>query len=345
MRNLLLPAVLTLAALGAGCRGGAGGSAPAPATPVGVAQATAGPAFPSIQVHGVVANRDEMRLAFKVGGVIRRLSVDAGESIRRGQVLAEIDLTEIDAQLAQASELDAKAARDLERGEHLYADQVLSLEQLQDLRTQRSVAAAQLQAARFNRSHAVITAPATGVVLQRLAEEHELVPAGQAVLTVGSEARGYVVRAAVADRELLQIHIGDAVAVRLDAVPGRELAGTVSERSRAADPATGLFPIEVQLAPADLALASGLVASLRVQPATSAGVLTRIPAGAIVEADGGRASVFMLDGAQARRREVQIAFIDGSEVALRSGVSPGETIITDGAPFLDDGEHVAVAGR
>jgi multidrug efflux pump subunit AcrA (membrane-fusion protein) len=105
-----------------------------------------------------------------------------------------------------------------------------------------------------------------------------------------------VVRAAVADRELLQIHLGDAVPVRLDAVPGRELTGTVSERSRAADPATGLFPIEVQLAPADLALASGLVASLRVQPATAAGVLTRIPAGAVVEADGGRASVFMLDG-------------------------------------------------
>jgi RND family efflux transporter MFP subunit len=345
MRSLLLPAVLTLSALGVGCRGGAGGRAPAPATPVRVAQATAGPAFPTIQVHGVVANRDEMRLAFKVGGVIRRLSVDAGESVRRGQVLAEIDLTEIDAQLAQANELDAKAARDLERGERLYADQVLSLEQLQDLRTQRGVTAAQLQAARFNRGHAVITAPAAGVVLQRLAEEHELVPAGQAVLVVGSEARGYVVRAAVADRELLLIHTGDAVAVRLDAVPGRELTGTVSERSRAADPATGLFPIEVQLAPADLALASGLVASLRVQSATSAGVLTRIPVGAVVEADGGRASVFTLDGGQARRREVQIAFIDGSEVALRSGVSPGETVVTDGAPFLDDGEHVAVAGR
>jgi multidrug efflux pump subunit AcrA (membrane-fusion protein) len=75
---------------------------------VGVAQATAGPAFPTIQVHGVVANRDEMRLAAQVGGVIRRLTVDAGESIRRGQVLAEIYLTEIDAQLAQASELDAR---------------------------------------------------------------------------------------------------------------------------------------------------------------------------------------------------------------------------------------------
>jgi len=344
MKRLMLPLLLFLAALGAACRGGAGGSAPAPATPVGVTRAIEGPAFPTIEVHGVVANRDEMRLAFKVGGVIRRLPVDAGDSVRRGQVLAEIDLTEIDAQLAQATELDAKAARDLERGERLYADQVLSLEQLQDLRTQRRLAAAQLRAVQFNRAHAMITAPAAGVVLQRLAEEHELVAAGQPVLIVGSEARGYVVRAAVADRELPQIHLGEAVTVRLDAAPGRELAGTVSQRSRAADPATGLFPIEVQLAPTDLVLASGLVASLRLRPAQAGGLLTRIPAGAIVEADGGRASVFVLDGGHARRREVQIAFLDGGEVALRGGLSPGDTVITDGAPFLDDGERVAVTG-
>ena len=335
-------ALLALTLLAAACQRGTP-PAVAPATPVRVAAATRGPAHPLVETHGVVAHRDELRLAFKVGGVIRHFAVDTGDAVRRGQRLAAIDLTEIEAQLAQAGELDAKAARDLERGEGLHADQVLSLEQLQNLRTQRGVAAAQLRAARFNRSYATIVAPADGVVLQRLAEEHELVPAGQPVLVLGSQARGWVVRAAVSDRELLQIHVGDAVGVRLDALPEHELAGTVSERARGADPSTGLFPIEVRLPPTDIALASGLVASLRLQPAGGGLELTRIPAGALVEADGGRASIFLLDGDVARRRDVQVAFIDGAEVALRAGLAPGTTVITAGAAYLDDGARVVIA--
>ena len=71
--------------------------------------------------------------------------------------------------------------------------------------------------------------------------------------------------------------------------------------------------------------------------------LTRTPAGALVEADGGRASIFVLDGDVARRRDVQGAFIDGAEVALRAGLAPGTTVITAGAAYLDDGARVVIA--
>lgn len=340
---LARPCLLLLAI--AGCGGQTQQGTPAAVTPVVVAQATLGPATPVMHVHGVLANRDEMRLAFKVGGLIRRLAVDSGDRVRRGQVLAEIDTTEIDAQLKEVRELDAKAARDLERGERLYADKVLALEPLQNLRTQRELAAARLKSTNFNRGHAVITAPADGIVLQRLAREHELVPSGQPVLVLGSVARGYVVRAAVADRELLQIHLADPARVRIDALPGREFAGAVSERSGAADPATGLFPIEVRLAPTDAPLVSGLVANLQLSPGGPGDLLVRIPAGALVEADGQRGSVFVLEDGHARRREVQIAFLDGDEIALRDGVRADELVITEGAAYLDDGERVAIAGR
>jgi multidrug efflux pump subunit AcrA (membrane-fusion protein) len=83
------------------------------ATPVAVAAATSGPDQPSLQLHGVIASRDEPRLAFKVGGVIARIGVESGESVHAGQLLAEIEPTEIEAQQSQARELDAKAARDL----------------------------------------------------------------------------------------------------------------------------------------------------------------------------------------------------------------------------------------
>ena len=88
-----------------------------------------------------------------------------------GLKLAEIELTEVNAQVEQARQLAEKARRDMERGERLYNDQVISLEQLQDLRTQASVAQAQLNGAEFNRGYAVITAPGDGVILRKLAEE------------------------------------------------------------------------------------------------------------------------------------------------------------------------------
>ncbi len=311
-------------------------------TPVAVVQVTEGPDHPVLQLHGVIANRDELRLAFKVGGVIERISVEAGVAVHAGQLLAQIEPAEIDAQQAQARELDAKAARDLERGEKLYADEVLSLEQLQNLRTQRQVAAAQLRAVQFNRQYARIAAPADGVVLYRLASAHEQVSAGQAVLVVSSARRGYVLRAAVADRELPSLKLGLDATVTLDAAPGALVRGSVTEVSRAADSATGLFPVEITLVPVKFPLASGMVASARLQPGGAAR-LVRIPAGALVSGEGTRGAVFVLQDGRAHRRAVGVAFIDGAQLALSDGLRAGDTVITDGAAFLDDGEQVVVS--
>jgi RND family efflux transporter MFP subunit len=335
---LLLGAVLSLVA----CSHSPAPAAAATATPVGTAEVLAGPDAPSLRIHGVLASRDELRLAFKSGGVIARIAVEAGDSVQAGQLLAELEPPEVDAQLAQAGELADKAARDLQRGEALYKDEVLSLEQLQNLRTQGALAAAALRAARFNREHARIVAPAAGVVLQRMASAHETVAAGQPVLAVSSGARGWVLRAAVSDRELLQLHPGLAAQVGVDAAPGQALAAKVIEVSRAADPATGLFPVQLGLEPTPIRLASGMVAEAQLVPGSGAS-LARIPAGALVSAAGSTGRVFVIEGGRAHRREVEIAFLDGASFALRSGLEPGETVITDGAGFLDEGEAVAPA--
>lgn len=337
---LRAPLALALLALAA-CQ-----KAPAPAaaqpTPVGTAVAVDGPDAPTLELHGVVGARDELRLSFKVGGVIARFGAEAGEAVKAGQLLSELDPPEVDAALAQARELEQKSARDLERGEQLYKDEVISLEQLQDLRTAHAVAAAQLRGTSFNREHARIVAPADGVLLARLANAHELVAPGQPVLAVSSGARGWVVRAAVSDRELLALRDGLAASVRLDAAPATPLAAKVIVVSRAADPATGLFPVQLALAPTPLRLASGMVASATLEPG-SGGHRVRIPAGALVSASGDDGRVFVLEGDHARRRSVRIAFIDGARIAIADGLAAGETVVTDGAGFLEDGERVAVA--
>ena len=95
----------------AGCNSKATDEAPA-ATPVRIVAATSGPAAPSIRTNGLLANKDEIRLAFKVGGVIRRLAVSEGEHVRKGQKLAEIEQTEVNAQVEQARQAHEKAQRD-----------------------------------------------------------------------------------------------------------------------------------------------------------------------------------------------------------------------------------------
>jgi RND family efflux transporter MFP subunit len=280
--------------------------------------------------------------------------VREGDEVRSGQLLARLDQTEIAAQLAQARQLADKAARDLSRGENLYADQVISLEQLQDLRTQSAMAEAQFKSAEFNMGYSVITAPQDGRVLRKLVEERELVPAGAPVLLFGESNRGFVVRAALADREIVNVKLGDKGEIRMDAFPGQAMAGTVVEVASAADPRSGMFPVEVLFDAAPPRLVSGLVARLRLTPTTEAPPLTYVPMAALVEGDGDRASVFVVDQAKtetktqtktqtiALRRDVRVAFITADSIALESGLEPDETVITDGALFLENGDAVEV---
>ncbi|MFO1454926.1 MAG: efflux RND transporter periplasmic adaptor subunit [Steroidobacteraceae bacterium] len=312
-------------------------------TPVRVGAATRGPATPPIAATGSVASKDEMRLSFKLGGVIRRIGVEEGNEVRKGQRLAEIELAEVGAQVEQARQLADKAQRDLERGERLHADQVISLEQLQDLRTAAGVAKAGLRSAQFNLGFSTIVAPRDGVVLRKLVEEREQVAPGAPVLVLGARDAGYVVKLALADREVVQLKLEDPAEVRMDAYPGKVFAGKVSEISRAADERSRLFPVEVRLESPPPSLASGLVAKVALSPASGREAsLTYVPIAAVVEGDRDRASVFVPASNVAKRRAVRVAFITGEQVAIAEGVQPGETVVTDGALYLQDGERIAV---
>jgi RND family efflux transporter MFP subunit len=177
-------------------------------------------------------------------------------------------------------------------------------------------------------------------------EERELVPAGTPVLVFGESARGYVVRAALADREIVNVKLGDKGEIRMDAFPGQAMTGTIVEVASAADTRSGMFPIEVSFDAPPPRLVSGLVARLGLAPESSAPPLTYVPMAALVEGDGDRASVFVLDDGKAQptaeKRAVRVAFITKDSIALESGLAAGEAVITDGALFLENGEAVEV---
>jgi len=138
------------------------------------------------------------------------------------------------------------------------------------------------------------------------------------------------------------VKLGDKGQIRMDAFPGQTMTGTLVEIASAADERTGMFPVEVHFDTPPPRLVSGLVARLRLTPTTAAPSLTYVPMAALVEGDGDRATVFVVDGGKAQRREVQVAFITADSIALESGLAAGEAVVTDGALYLENGERVEI---
>lgn len=314
--------------------------------PVRVAAAESGPAAPPIRTTAVLAHKDELRLAFKTGGVIAAIHVDEGTTVKAGQLLAEVEQAEVGSQTEQARQMLAKAERDLARGERLHAEQVIALEQLQDLRTQRDMAAQAVKASRFNQEHSRIVAPADGVVLRKLAQARETVAPGSPVLVLGSADRGFVLKASLSDRDVVQLALDDHATVRFDALPGIAFDARVARLPAAADAFSGLFDVELALGASDPRLRSGLVARISLNPASAAAAqLVHVPIAALIEGEGDRAAIYRYQAEDHRveRRRVEVAFIDGERVALRGGLPAGALVVTDGAAYVADGRRVRLA--
>jgi len=296
---------------------------------------------------GVLAPRDEIRLAFKVGGVVDSVRVEPGDIVRKGQVLAELKRAEVDAAVSQAAEGVEKARRDLERARQLRIDEVATEEQVQDLTTAYNVARSSVDAARFNARFARIEAPTDGIVFERMVEGGELVQPGQPVVVLGSTASGWVVRVGLADRDVVRVESGAPAQVTFDAFPGRAFAGKVTRIGAAADRLTGTFEVEIEVQPQGARFARGLVAKVALPLSPLPGVApsaTVVPVTALVDADGQRATVYVLDREQnvARRKEVTLGPLLGEQVIVTAGLIAGEAVITDGAAWLTDGRSVRV---
>jgi RND family efflux transporter MFP subunit len=318
------------------------------AAPVRTAPAESAALTDEVRAVGLLVPRNELRLSFKVGGVIEDVAVDVGDRVRAGQTLAVLKRAEVDAAVAQAAEGVEKARRDLERARQLRVDEVATQEQVEDLTTAYNVARSGLQAAQFNARFARIEAPADGIVLQRLARASELVQGGQPVLVLGATNEGWIVRAALADRDAVRVNVGDAATVAFDAFPGRGFAGQVTRVGSSADPFTGTFEVEIEVVPGGARFARGLVAKVTgaLQRAAGQPASTVVPVTAVVEANGPVGTVYVLDAGEgvARLRQVTLGAIVGERVIVVAGLASGEQVVTDGAAWLTDGHAVQVVG-
>lgn len=297
-----------------------------------------------VVASGLVSSAQEARLSFKIGGIVNRMFVDEGQSVRKGQLLATLDLTEINAQVSQAQFASEKAERDLGRVKSLYADTAATLEQLQNATTGTSLAKQNLTIAKFNQNYAQIRSTVDGTVTRKIANAGEFIAPGGPVYTISSNRpNDWVVRVGVSDKDWARLRIGNRASIKLDAYPDKTFSGTVSELAQAADPVNKLYEVEVRINPGGVKFAPGLFAKVTLVPAQSRSY-TLVPIEAIVEGNGKEGFVYLLadDKKHVRKVPIQIGFLDGDKVLLTNSLPDVKDVVTGGSAYLTEESLVIV---
>lgn len=296
-----------------------------------------------VQVSGIVSASNEARPAFKTGGVIARILVEEGTHVRKGQLLATLNLTEINAQVQQAAEAVAKSKRDLSRAKNLYADSVATLEQVQDATTGLSVAEQSFQIAQYNQSYSEIRSPISGKVVKKLMNQGEVVGPGTPVFYIlGDGQADWVIKSGLVDRDWARLRLGDRAEVHLDAYPDRTFVAKVSQLADVGNPQSGTFDAEFAFTGSMPRLAVGLIGSLNIYPKEDA-AHPIVPIDALVESNGNSAVVYVLQTDNTvKRTAVRVGQIFENKAIISSGLSADSKVVTSGAPYLEDGSRVKV---
>ncbi len=294
----------------------------------------------AITASGVLSSKSELKLAFKTGGLIKRMYVSEGQYVKSGQLLAEIDTEEIDAQVSQGKVGLEKAKRDLERVKRLVADSAATLQNLQDATSAYEAAQQGLRVGNFNQKLSKIYAPMNGRILRKIAEQGELITPFAPAFILGTGGAATQLTVGVTDRQVVRLKNGYPATVKLDAYPDETFPAIITQIAQIVNPATGTFEVELTVNPQGKQLISGFVARAEIFPPSQNQTLA-VPIESLIEADGNQAFVFIYTAGKVEKRAVAISDILGDKVGIRSGIALGEEVVEKGANFLSNGQLVS----
>lgn len=297
-------------------------------------------------VSGQFTTDDEAMLSFKTGGIISKIFVHEGDALQPGQLLATLNMTEINAQVTIARTAYDKASRDYNRVLNLYKDSVATLEQKENAETALEIARQQYSTAEFNRNYSQIRATRSGYVLRKLASEGQLAEAGTPVLQVnGARSGTWKLKAGVSDREWAMIQVGDRATISVAALSNKQYKGVVCRRSEGADPQTGSFTVDIKFLGEQPAVAAGMFGKAIVETATGAQHAHQwaIPYDALLDGDGNTGYVFVTnDKKKAHKIEVAVASIEKDKLIVTNGLQNARWLIVSGSAYLTDSSKIKV---
>ncbi|HUZ04772.1 MAG TPA: efflux RND transporter periplasmic adaptor subunit [Acidobacteriaceae bacterium] len=304
------------------------------------------------QVTGTVQAAETAQIAPQMMGTIMAVNVTEGSPVHAGQTLARIDAAQPQAGLeqAQASAAAARhevtaaqsgqalAASTLQRYELLHERKSVSAQEYDEVRQQLQAANARLEVAKASeaQAHASVAqaatavyytnvrAPFSGIVTKRLVDPGALASPGVPIFTLESTGR-YRLEVSVDEQNISSIHVGERVAVQMDALGEKEISGKILQVYPAADTESHSFTVKVEL-PWNPALRSGLFGRADFVRGQKNSIV--IPQTA-VQRQGNLSSVYVVGVdriAQLRYITLGREWADRAEVL--SGLSAEETIVT-----------------
>jgi len=314
---------------------------------------TAGGAY---EYAGEIKSRTESRLSFRVGGKMLKRSVDLGDPVKAGQVLAQLDPQDLrlgqDAARATVAAAQAsydQNAADFKRYKDLHEQGFIGPAELDRRDAALKTARAQLDQAKAQSnvqgnqaSYAALLADANGVITGVDIEPGMVVSAGTPVLRLAHDGPRDVVFSVPEDKvglvKAMAVQSG-RFKVRLWGADAQALPATIREISAAADPVTRTFLIKADLGNA-AGVRLGQTATVLMELPQVAGV-TKLPLSALRE-EQGKSTVWLVDRSSmtVKAQQVTLAGADGNDAVITSGLSAGQVVVTAGVHVLNPGQKV-----
>lgn len=272
-------------------------------------------------------------IAPAMSGRIRTITVDVGDPVTRGQVVATLDASTLDrlkVQLDQAERDYNRAAELLQIGSGTRMAVEQAKAQLDALRTQYD----------NTRENTVLTSPITGVVTARNYDPGDM--SGQLpIISVGQLRPNVKAMINVTESDLSRVRRGMQASVRFDAWPDEAFAGTVTRIAPTVDPGTRTFAVEVEIPNREGRLLPGQFAYVTLDMGSRSNVV--VPDRAVIKQSGsGVRYVYVLRGDSVEFRRVELGRRLDNAYEVLEGIADGEQVVISGQSRLSDGARVAV---
>jgi len=335
--------ILLIAAL-LGVAGIAHSQAPAAPLAVESARPVRGSVERWITLPGGIKPLQEATLYAKVPGYLQSISVDKGDSVKAGAVLALLETPELSADLARYRAEDDAATAEYERIQQAIqrAPDLIMPVELDRAKGRHEVARANLERTQSLLAFGRITAPFAGIVTQRFVDVGAFIPAATSGSTAQSAAvltlmdfSTVRVQVAVPEAEAPRVKRGQPARVTSDSLPDRRFTGTITRFAYALDERSRTMMVEIELPNPKLELRPGMYVSVQLALQRHEDVLL-IPAAALVM-EKANAFVYTVNGNVARKHPVKTGFNDGRMVEVQEGIAADDSVILVGKKAMSDG--------
>ena len=326
-----------------------------------------------VTATGTIEPVTSVTVGTQVSGIVSRIYVDYNSVVKKGQVIAELDKTNLTSELntAKANLASAQSSLNYEtdnykRYKTLYSKGLVSSDEYESAKLSYEKALQtvvsqkeQLTKAQTNLGYATITSPIDGVVLSQAVEEGQTVAASfntPELFSIAKDLKDMRVIADIDEADIGEVKEGENVKFTVDAFPNDTFEGVVTQVRQEATTTNNVVTYEVVIsAPnADLKLKPGLTANVTIFTAEKNNVLS-VPSKALrytptVETIGkkykiqdcnGKNKVWTLEGNVLKAHAVKIGISDGSHTEIISGISNGVQVITELKEIMPEGEDEA----